>query len=250
MPNVFGARTGIALVALGLLIAANALIGPLALGVVRFHVSQTAENQLIGGEVVSLVVAAPLAVIAGVLWRRSNRLAPSLALGAALYALYMYVQYVVGPQYERYVGNNEYFFPLHLVLLILAWATGLRAWHALSEMRMPTIAIGTAMIFVAPAATMYAPEAPVPRTKAITGFFFAIFDTALKRYSDGPAAPPGESISITSARILLFSSIARSMRMNSVVRAGEPIAPNSSVTAMRSGLRLRTRASIGSPSVR
>ena len=149
MPNVFGARTGIALVALGLLIAANALIGPLALGVVRFHVSQTAENQLIGGEVVSLVVAAPLAVIAGVLWRRSNRLAPSLALGAALYALYMYVQYVVGPQYERYVGNNEYFFPLHLVLIILAWATGLRAWHALSAMRMPTIAIGTRRLLAA-----------------------------------------------------------------------------------------------------
>ena len=114
----------------------------------------------------------------------------------------------------------------------------------------PTMAIGTAMIFVAPAATMYAPEAPVPRTNAITGFFFAIFDTALNRYSDGPAAPPGESISMTSARILLFSSIARSIRMNSVVRAGEPIAPKSSVTAMRSGLRLSARASMGSPSVR
>ena len=61
----------------------------------------------------------------------------------------MYVQYVVGPQYERYVGNNEYFFPLHLVLIILAWATGLRAWHALSAMRMPTIAIGTRRLLAA-----------------------------------------------------------------------------------------------------
>ena len=58
----------------------------------------------------------------------------------------------------------------------------------------------------------------MPRTKATTGFFFATFCTERKTYSEGPAAPPGESISITSARMRLFSSIARSMRMYSVVR--------------------------------
>ena len=94
-------RTAVALIVLGVLIAISAVLGPLVLGVVRFHVSAAAEAQLVGGEVVSLLVAAPLAIIAGLLWLRGNPLAPVLALGPSAYSLYMYVQYVVGPQYEQ-----------------------------------------------------------------------------------------------------------------------------------------------------
>src|SRR5437868_6898550 len=50
---------------------------------------------------------APCAVIASALWARGNAVAPVLALGPASYSLYMYVQYIVGPQYERYSGNTR-----------------------------------------------------------------------------------------------------------------------------------------------
>lgn len=136
-------RTGVALICLGVLVAASAMLGPLVLGVVRFHVSAGAEAQLVGGEIVSLLVVAPLAVIAGVLWLRGNALAPALALGPAGYSLYMYVQYIVGPQYERYPGNNEYAFPLYLTLIILSWGIGLSAWRALATTPLPPLSSGT-----------------------------------------------------------------------------------------------------------
>ncbi len=140
---------GIGLLFLGVLIATSAILGPLVLGVIKFHVSAGAEAQLVGGEVVSLFVVAPLAVIAGVLWLRRNPLAPTLALGPAGYSLYMYVQYVVGAQYERYPGNNEYAFPLYVTLIILSWSIGLSAWRALASMPLPQLSSGTRRILAA-----------------------------------------------------------------------------------------------------
>ena len=132
----------IGLFGLGVLIAASSILGPLVLGVIKFHVSAGAEAQLVGGEVVSLFIVAPLAVIAGVLWLRRNPLAPTLALGPAGYSLYMYVQYVIGPQYERYPGNNEYAFPLYLTLIILSWSMGISAWRALAATPLPRLSSG------------------------------------------------------------------------------------------------------------
>lgn len=136
-------RTGIALICLGALIATSTVLGPLVLGLVRFHVSAGAEAQLVGGEVVSLFVVAPLAVIAGMLWLRGSPLAPTLALGPTGYSLYMYVQYILAPQYERYPGNNEYAFPLYLALIVLSWSIGLSAWRALATMPLPRLSSGT-----------------------------------------------------------------------------------------------------------
>lgn len=132
--------TGIASIALGVGTAASALLGPLVTNLIRFHVSDNARQQLIGGEIISLFVAAPLAIVAGVLWLRRNRLAPKLAIGPALYALYANVQFAIGPEYQRYPGNNEYAVPLYLALIILGWAVALRAWHELraEEATMPS----------------------------------------------------------------------------------------------------------------
>ena len=63
-------RIGMGLIVLGVGIGANAVLCPLALRVIRFHHSANAVNQLIGGEIVSLIVVAPLSVVAGILWMR------------------------------------------------------------------------------------------------------------------------------------------------------------------------------------
>ena len=152
MTKSFGTRTGIALIALGFLMALSAILGPLGLDIVRFHTSSSATAQLVGGEVVTLVLVAPTAIAAGILWLRGNPVAPALALGPAAYALYMYIQYIVGPQYERYEGNNEYFFPLYLALIVLAWSTGISAWRRLTSVPLPPLgarpqrALGTLML--------------------------------------------------------------------------------------------------------
>jgi hypothetical protein len=122
--------------------AANAILGPLLLGVIDSRVSNNMQNQLLGGEIVSLLLAAPVAIVAGFLWLRGSRCAPVLAIAPALYAVYTYVQFVVGPDYTRYDGNNERAFPLYLVLVILGWAIALSAWGALGRLALPTPPLG------------------------------------------------------------------------------------------------------------
>lgn len=126
-----------ALALLGVGIGVNAVLGPLVLNVISFHISPVMQNQLLGGELVSLLLVAPAAVLGAVLWWRSHPAAPVIALGASLYALYTYPQFVVGPQYERYAGNNEYFFPLYLTLLLLALGVTVTAWSRLGRMQLP-----------------------------------------------------------------------------------------------------------------
>lgn len=134
--------TGYASLLLGLGTALSALLGPLLLGVIDFRVSENAENQVIGGELVALVLVAPVAMVAGVLWLRGSPLAPILAIGPGLFAVYTYVTFVLGAEYERYPGNNERAFPLYAVLILLGWVTATRGWSAFDATRLPPLAGG------------------------------------------------------------------------------------------------------------
>jgi hypothetical protein len=124
---------GAASMALGLGIAANALLGPLAFGIIKVRESANLENQLLGGELTSLLFAAPLAFAGGILWWRGNALGPFITIGPAGFALYTYIQFVLAPDYARYPGNNEFFFPLYLTLVILSWGLIWRSWYALER---------------------------------------------------------------------------------------------------------------------
>ena len=121
--------TGIASMALGVGIATNAGLDPLVLGVIRLRESANIETQLLGGELTSLFLAAPMAIIAGVLWWRGSRLAPAVGIGPAGFAMYTYIQFVLVPDYSRYDGNNERFFPLYLALVMLG---GWLVWRSMA----------------------------------------------------------------------------------------------------------------------
>ena len=60
------ARVGLAaaLLALGAGLAVVALLGPLASGVIDYHVTETLRNQTIGLDAVSLLAVSPLSVVA------------------------------------------------------------------------------------------------------------------------------------------------------------------------------------------
>ena len=139
----------IALVLLGVGIAGNAVLGPLGVGVIKLHISASMENQLLGGEFGSLFVVAPVALLAAILWWRSHPTAPVLALGVALYSLYTYPQFVLGPEYARYSGNNEYFFPLYLTLVLLALGITIIAWGWLGKVNLPQPPRGLSNVFAA-----------------------------------------------------------------------------------------------------
>ncbi len=105
-----------------------ALLGPLVGNVIRYHASEGAINQIIGGDVAGLFLMAPVSIVAGILIWRDHRAGPILALGPAVYALYMYSQLALGGDFTRYPGNTEQFFPLFLTLFIVAGAIATRAW--------------------------------------------------------------------------------------------------------------------------
>ena len=119
---------GLLVIAAGLL--GVALVGPLASDVVDYRVTETLRNQTIGLDAVSLVVVAPLALLAAVLVLRGHVAGPALALGIGAYTTYMFVQYILGPDYTDLPGNNERLFPLALLLFASGWAVAFAAWRS------------------------------------------------------------------------------------------------------------------------
>lgn len=127
----------VALFVLGAGAALVALLGPLVANVIRYHVSEGAVNQVVGGDVAGLVLVAPVSILAGVLVWRGRKAGPVLALGPALYALYMYSQLSLGGDFFRYPGNSEQFFFLYLGLFVLAGVIVIRAWTLIDAERLP-----------------------------------------------------------------------------------------------------------------
>jgi hypothetical protein len=78
---------------------------------IKYHASEGALNQVMGGGVTGLVLMAPVRIAAGILVLRRHVAGPVLALGPAFYALYMYSQLALGGDFFRYPGNTERFFP-------------------------------------------------------------------------------------------------------------------------------------------
>jgi len=134
-----GARVGLAVgvAAIGVGLAIVSLLGPIAGGLIDYHVTETLRNQTIGLDAVSLLVVAPLSGFAALLVLRRHVAGPALALGIGAYTSYMLIQYIVGPEYERLPGNNELIFPLYLVLFALGWIVALAAWNQIGTARVP-----------------------------------------------------------------------------------------------------------------
>lgn len=125
------------LVAIGVGLATVALLGPFATGVIDYHVTETLRNQTIGLDAVSLLVVAPLSLLAALLVVGRHIGGAALALGIGAYTSYMLVQYILGPEYERLPGNNELLFPLYVALFALGWIVAGVAWNALDVERLP-----------------------------------------------------------------------------------------------------------------
>ena len=76
-----GQGLALALVALAAGLALNSVLGPLVLDVIDYRLSVSLHNQLIGLDVVSLVLVAPLCAAAAVLALRGQIAGAVIALG-------------------------------------------------------------------------------------------------------------------------------------------------------------------------
>ena len=122
-------------VALAAGLAANSLLGPLGAGVITYPLSEPVMNQTLGLEAISLLIVAPLSALAAVLILRENRVGPIAAIPPAAYAAYMFVQYVIGPQYVEYPPV----IPFHLAMFILSGILLVLSWNRVRVEDLPTI---------------------------------------------------------------------------------------------------------------
>lgn len=125
------------LAAIGAGLATVAVLGPFITGLIDYRVTETLRNQTIGLDAVSLIVVAPLAFFAAVLVVRRHVAGFALTLGIGAYSAYMFLQYVLGPDYAHLPGNNERLFPLFLFLFVAGWAVALAAWNAIDGETLP-----------------------------------------------------------------------------------------------------------------
>src|SRR6266508_4093054 len=99
----------------------------------------------------------------------------------------------------------------------------------------PINAVGLATMRRAAIAARYAPEAPVPRIAATSGFLAASRARARYRSSEPAAEPPGESTSRTTAGTRLDSRRRRASSIHSDVRPAPRMGPYRRSTATRPG---------------
>ena len=110
------------LMLLGVGAVAVPLLGPLGFGVLDYHVSDGATDQVRGGDVAGLALVAPLAFLAAWLLRRGHGAGPALALAPASYGLYVYTQLAISGDLLRYAGNSERYFGLFWALITVCGA--------------------------------------------------------------------------------------------------------------------------------
>lgn len=115
-------------------LVATTLLGPLVSGVLDYGLSRTLTNQLVGLEVVTLLLVVPVALLASWLTWLRHPAGPILAIGPAGYAAYMLVQYMLGPEYGTYQPAQV----LHLVMFVLALVVGIWGWTLGLSSPLPT----------------------------------------------------------------------------------------------------------------
>lgn len=116
---------GPALLVLAAALVANSVLGPLGIDALAYPLPDSLLNQLLGLEVVTLLLVVPTMVAAAVLALRDRPGAAALALGPTAYTAYMFVQYVVGPEHLVYSLTVL----LHLAIATLAGITCVWSWH-------------------------------------------------------------------------------------------------------------------------
>lgn len=113
-----------ALVGLAAGLVLNTVLGPVGADVFAYPVTESVENQLIGLELVTIVLVVPWCLAAAVLAARGHPAAAPLAIGPAGYTAYMFVQYVLGPEHDTYAPGvlvHLALFTLGLVVAVWAW---------------------------------------------------------------------------------------------------------------------------------
>jgi hypothetical protein len=123
-------RLAVLLFAVGALVAATAVLGPLLLAVLHYRTSASGLDQIRGTDLTALALVCPLCVWVGVHAWRSHPAAPVLALAPAVFTVYIWLQLLLGSEFGQ-PGNVEWFSPLLLATVGLGIGVAVRATRLL-----------------------------------------------------------------------------------------------------------------------
>jgi hypothetical protein len=119
---------GLTAVLAGLTLVFLAVRGPLVLDSIRYKTAEVINNQLVGQDLVNLVVLSPLLIIGGAGLLRRKSYAKDLLIATPLFLMYYALSYSIGWEWSspRYSGNSEeltfhYLFVLVAALIILLY---------------------------------------------------------------------------------------------------------------------------------
>jgi hypothetical protein len=124
---------GAGLLLLAAALAGNVVAGPLGADVIDYPISTSMDNQLRGLELVTMFLVVPWLVATGVLALRNHPGAPLLAFAPAGYAAYMFLQYVLGPEYSTYSWAVLF----HVAVFSLSGWLTLSAWRLAAARPVP-----------------------------------------------------------------------------------------------------------------
>jgi hypothetical protein len=113
---------GLLSAAAGFVLIYLAVQGPLIRGVIKYKTAEVINNQLIGQDVVNLVLLSPLLIIGGAALILRKSFAKYLLIAAPLFLIYYALSYTIGWEWSSpaYAGNSQAYTFLFLFVLIAA----------------------------------------------------------------------------------------------------------------------------------
>ena len=123
----------------GLLIIALSLLGPLFFNVLTFRTSESMKFQVIGQDLISLLLIAPLLLMSGYGLIKNKDYPKYMLVGSGGYQIYTYFSYIIAIEYALYPGNNELFFFPFVFLIISGWINLALGFKRLAKDVTPTI---------------------------------------------------------------------------------------------------------------
>jgi len=131
---------GLFSIATGLLLVYLAVLGPLLLGVIRYKTAATAIYQIMGQDLVNLVLLSVLAIVGGIALILKKDFSRFLILSTPLYLIYYVLSYTVGLEWSStlYSGNSEKYSWHFLFILIASVITLLYALSIFPKSLKPT----------------------------------------------------------------------------------------------------------------
>lgn len=112
-------------IATGIILIYLAVSGPLILDIIKYKTADVVNNQLVGQDIVNLILLSPILITGGITLLFKKQIARFLLIITPLYLIYYVLSYTIGWEWSStvYTGNSEKYTFYFLFILISSLIT-------------------------------------------------------------------------------------------------------------------------------